>query len=224
MLIRPHDAALSEEEWTSFLSEHEFGQLIASGRGRDVPVAAPTHYALDGSRVLVHFARDNPIFEALAENPRAMLSVIGDYTYVKTDWNADASEDPAYGVPTSYYGAVQLIGPCDIVDDASGIADILTRLLARMQPEGGHAPVVPGDNAYAKQFSAIRGIVLHVEEARAKFKFGGNRSRAHRQQVAARLEERDAPHDAQARDHIARRFNFALRSGEKPARLGDSKV
>lgn len=207
MLIRPSDAALSEDEWKGFLAGHDFGQLVASGRGRDVPVVVPTHYALDGSRALVHFARDNPVFAALAENQRAMLTVIGDYTYVKTDWNADETEDERYGVPTSYYGAVQLTGRCDVVDDAEALAAILSKLLARMQPEGGHAPVVAGDNPYAKQFAAIRGVVLHVEEARAKFKFGGNRSRAHREKVAARLAERDESFDAAAREHLLRRLN-----------------
>lgn len=62
VLIHPWDAPLDAAEWQAFLAEgHDFGQLIAAGRGRDVPVVVPTHFVLDGAdRVLVHLARPNP--------------------------------------------------------------------------------------------------------------------------------------------------------------------
>lgn len=213
MLIRKHDAAHSEDEWRQFLRGHDFGQLVASGRGRDVPVIVPAHYAFDGERtILTHLARDNPMFDALEENPRAVLAVIGAYTYIPTDWNAGADEDPEWGVPTSYYAAVQAIGRCDLVDDDEGMAEILRVMLAALQPEGGYRPVEPGDNPYARQFRAIRGIRLTIDDVRAKFKFGGNRPLEHREKVARLLAARDAPLDADALAHLARRSGL----GEGP--------
>jgi transcriptional regulator len=205
MLIKKHDAAISEDEWRGFLASRDFGELIASGRGRDVPVVVPTHFIYDGERTIrLHLAVPNPVWEALAENPLALVSVYGDYTYIPTQWNAEQGQPVEYGVPTSYYAAVQAVVRTRSVDDPEELAAILRAQLAHFQPEGGHAPVEP-HNDYGKQFRAIRGIVGTIEDVRAKFKYGGNRTVEHRLRVADRLAERDTGHDAAARAHLLRR-------------------
>lgn len=203
VLIHRHDAALSDEEWHAFLADHGFGELIVPGRERDLPVVVPTHFIFDGNKtVLLHLARPNPVWDALAERPRALLSVFGAYTYVAGHWNQDE-----YGVPTSYYAAVQLACDAEVVDDPSGIAAILERQLSHFQPEGQHAPVEPGDNRYGRLLDSIRGIRLSVTDVRAKFKFGGNRTVEHRRAVAAKLAERGRPLDLEARDQVLRRIH-----------------
>jgi transcriptional regulator len=201
MLIRRHDAPLSDEEWHVFLADHDFGELIVPGAGRDLPIVVPTHFIYDGDKtVLLHLAQPNPVWEALAERPRALLSVFGAYTYIPGHWNQDE-----YGVPTSYYAAVQLACDAEIVDDPAGIAAILERQLAHFQPEGQHAPVEPGDNPYGKLLGSIRGIRLAVTDVRAKFKFGANRTVEHRRVVGAKLAERGHPLDLEARANLMRR-------------------
>jgi len=203
MLIRRHDAPLSDEEWHAFLADHDFGELIVPGAGRDLPVVVPTHFIYDGDKtVLLHLAQPNPVWEALAERPRALLSVFGAYTYIPGHWNQDE-----YGVPTSYYAAVQLACDAEIVDDPAGIASILERQLAHFQPEGRHAPVEPGDNPYGKLLGSIRGIRLSVTDVRAKFKFGANRTVEHRRVVGAKLAERGRPLDLEARANLMRRID-----------------
>ena len=202
MLIRRHDAPLSDEEWHAFLGDHDFGELIVPGVGRDLPVVVPTHFIYDGDKtVLLHLAQPNPVWEALAERPRALLSVFGAYTYIPGHWNQDE-----YGVPTSYYAAVQLACDAEIVDDPAGIAAILERQLAHFQPEGKHAPVEPGDNPYGKLLGSIRGIRLSVTDVRAKFKFGANRTVEHRRVVGAKLAERGRPLDLEAHANLMRRI------------------
>ena len=203
MLIRPHDAARSDDEWRQVLADHDFGHLVAPGAGRDLPVAVPTHFAFDGASViLTHFARDNPVWAALAERPRALFLVVADYVYVPSDWNAGEEAPPEWGVPTSYYAAVQCECDVEVVDEPEALAALLARQMARFQPEGGHMPVEAGDNPYGRQLNAIRGARLTVTGVRAKFKYGGNRPRAHRERVAQRLAERDGPMDAEARARV----------------------
>lgn len=202
MFIRRHDAPLSDDEWHVFLAEHDFGELIAPGAGRDLPIVVPTHFIYDGDRtVLLHLAKPNPVWEALAERPRALLSVFGAYTYIPGHWNQDE-----YGVPTSYYAAVQLACDAEIIDEPAEVAAILERQLAHFQPEGKHAPVQPGDNRYGELLGSIRGIRLAVTDVRAKFKFGANRTVEHRQAVAAKLAERGRPLDVEARANVMRRI------------------
>ena len=205
MFIRRHDAPLSDEEWYEFLADHDFGELIVPGVGRDLPIVVPTHFIYDGDKtVLLHLAQPNPVWDALAERPRALLSVFGAYTYIPGHWNQDE-----YGVPTSYYAAVQLACDAEIVDDPAGIAAILERQLAHFQPEGKHAAVEPGDNPYGKLLGSIRGIRLSVTDVRAKFKFGANRTVEHRRVVGAKLAERGRPLDLEARANLMRRTDRA---------------
>jgi transcriptional regulator len=161
-----------------------------------LPVVVPTHFIWDGDKtVLLHLARINPVWAAIEERPRALLSVFGAYAYIPGHWNQDE-----YGVPTSYYAAVQLACDVEPINDDAALAKILERQLGHFQPEGKHAPVEPGDNPYGKRLSAIRGLKLTVTDVRAKFKFGGNRTAQHREAVAKNLGERRGPRDLEARD------------------------
>ena len=202
MLIHRHDAPLDDTEWRAFLAAHDFGELIAPGAGRDLPVVVPTHFVWDGaSEVALHLARVNPVWAALEERPRAMLSVFGAYTFIPGHWNQDE-----YGVPTSYYAAVQLACDAEIVDDQARIAGILERQLGHFQPEGKHAPVVPGEDRYGKLLPNIRGLRLAITDVRAKLKFGSNRTVDHRAVIAEKLAERGAPGDLEARAHVLDRI------------------
>ena len=202
MLIHRHDEPLSDAEWREFLKTHDFGDFIVPGAPtRDLPVVVPTHFIWDGDKtVLLHLARANPVWEAIAERPRALLSVFGAYAYVPGHWNQDE-----YGVPTSYYAAVQLACDVESIDDDAALAQILDKQLEHFQPEGKHAPVEPGENRYAKQFGAIRGLRLTVTDVRAKFKFGGNRTQQHRDVVANNLGERGSSLDREARAYTLTR-------------------
>ena len=193
MLIHSHDEPLSDAEWRAFVTEHDFGELIAPGAGRDLPIVVPTHFIYDGDKtVLLHLAKPNPVWEALAERPRALLSVFGAYTYIPGHWNQDE-----YGVPTSYYAAVLLECDVRVIDDPVEKAVVLNRQLDHFEP---------GDNRYGKLLGSIRGIRLGVTDVRAKFKFGANRTVEHRQAIAAKLAERGRPLDAEARANLMRRI------------------
>jgi transcriptional regulator len=203
VLVHPWDAPIDESEWRQWLADHDFGQLIAPGRGRDLPVVVPTHYSFDGdARVRLHLARPNPVWPALEEHPRALLTVVGDYVYVPSDWNAKPGTDPRDGVPTSYYASVQLSCDARIVDDPAAKAGILHRQLAQFQPATDRAPVRPDD----RLLPGIRGLELTITSVAGKFKYGGNRPPEHRHELAAHLAARNGPMDAQARAHLLRRL------------------
>ena len=207
MLIRSHDAPFDDDEWRTFLREHDFGQLVAAGAGRVTPAITPVHFAYDGeATILLHLARANPVLAALAENPVAVMAVIGAYTFVPTDWNANPGEAVEYGVPTSYYAAVQATGVCEIIDDPEALAELLRTQLAHFQPAGGHAPVTAGDTPYGRQLPAIRGVRLSITDVQAKFKFGGNKTTAHQRSIADHLLERGSPLDREARRQQLRRI------------------
>lgn len=206
MLSKPVDDLLNDAEWRDFLRTNTFGQVIAPGRELALPVVTPLHFAfVEDDTVVFHLQRSNPLLRALRNNPACLLAVIGSYVYIPSDWNSAPGEDVRWGVPTSYYAAVQATCSAEVVDDESEVAEILNRLLAQFEPSGSAYAVEPGGSPYGKLLGAIRGVRLRIENARGKFKFGGNRDSSHRNRVAAKLAERNEPLDASARAHVLRR-------------------
>jgi transcriptional regulator len=202
----PVDASFGEAEWRPFVEDHQFGHLVAAGRGRDVPVVVPTQFVLEGDSVWLHLVRANPVFGALAENPRVLLSVAADWAFIPSSWKAIGDEDPALGIPTTYYGAVQLTGSATVLDErdeAGAVAAVLRRQLAAFQPG-----VVVADPAQAhpQKLTTIVGIRIDIEAVTAKFKYGGNVDPAHRRAVADHLAARGGPGDVAAAAHLQRRL------------------
>jgi transcriptional regulator len=207
MFIAPVDASLGDEEWRAFVEAHPFGHLVArGGPDREVPVVVPTQFVLAGTTVWLHLVRANPVFEALGENPRVVLSVAEDWAFIPSAWKAIDAEDPALGIPTTYYGAVQLAGTAVVHDEGTApgtVAAILRRQLAAFQPE---LEVADPAEVHGAKLRGILGIEIRVERVSAKFKYGGNVDEAHRVAVVARLRERGGPGDAAAADHVERRL------------------
>ena len=208
MFIAPADATRGEEEWRSFVTSHPFGHLVApGGPGRGLPVVVPTQFVLEDRMVWLHLVRANPIFGALAENPRVLLSVADDWAFIPSSWKAIGDEDPALGIPTTYYGAVQLAGTATVYDERTApdsVAAILRRQLGTFQPE---VDVADPGQAHGAKLLGILGISIDVEQVSAKFKYGGNVDEAHRRSVVEHLHERGASGDDAAAEHVLRRLD-----------------
>jgi transcriptional regulator len=206
LYVAPPDRTLGEEEWRPFVESQGFGHLVAPGVGLPYPVVVPTQFVLTDEAVLMHFARPNPVLDAVAANPRAVLSVAGDWAFIPSSWKAIGDEDPDLGIPTTYYAAVQLAGAAEVRTDPTEVAEVLRRQLAALQPS---VPIADPLDAHAGRLSLIRAVVLSVEKVTAKFKYGGNVDVPHRESVIERLRARHGPGDLAAADHAERR----IRSG-----------
>jgi transcriptional regulator len=215
MYTAPVDATLGEAEWRPFVEAHAFGHLVAAGRHRDVPVVVPTQFVLDGDTVRLHLVRANPVFEALAENSRVLLSVAGDWAFIPSSWKAIGDEDPKLGIPTTYYGAVQLVGTATVHDerDAPGsVSAVLRHQLEALQPG---VPVADPEVDHPRKVLSILGISIAVDAVSAKFKYGGNVNEDHRLAVVDRLRARNGPGDAAAVGHVLRRLETDAGSGSE---------
>ena len=203
MHVAPADRSSGPDEWRAFVAAQGFGHLVAVGSGRDRAVIVPTQFVFDDDdEILLHLARPNPIWEAIEENPVVTVSVAGDWAFVPSAWKAIGDEDPRLGIPTTYYGAVQLSGRATVVDDSDEVAAILRTTTRLLQPE--HDVVDPLE--HGAKLRSIRGLRVAVDDVVAKFKYGGNVDVAHREAVVERLIERDAPGDAAAAAHVRRRM------------------
>ena len=169
-------------------------------------MVVPTQFVLAGDTVWLHLVRANPVFEALAENPRVLLSVADDWAFIPSSWKAIGDEDPALGIPTTYYAAVQLVGTARVHDDGRRPGrwpPSCDASSAAFQPE---VAVADPDEAHAAKLLGILGIEIRVERVSAKFKYGGNVDEAHRHAVVERLRGRGGTGDEAAADQVVRRL------------------
>jgi transcriptional regulator len=203
MYIAGVDRSMGEEEWRPFVESQGFGHLVAPGAALEYPVVVPTQYALEGRELILHLAAANPALDALRANPRALMSIAGDWAFIPSDWKTIGTEDPRTGIPTTYYAAVQLRGQAEVLDDPARIAAVLRRQLGQNQPG---VPIADPEEAHAARLRSIRAVVVTVEEVMAKFKYGGNVDEEHRRAVIDRLRHRDRGGDAAAADHTERRL------------------
>jgi transcriptional regulator len=161
MLIHPWDAPNHDDEWRAVLCNFDFGALIApGGPDREMPVVVPTHFIFDGARTVeLHLARPNPVWRALAERPRALLTVVADHVYVPAAVNANGGDEPTLGVPTSYYAAVQAEADVEVIDDPEAKAAILARQLSHFEPSDS-TRVTPGTEVDSDRrlMPGIRGL------------------------------------------------------------------
>ena len=214
MLIHRWDTALDDQEWRSFVVEQGFGHLVAPGKDREFPAVVPTQFALTvgeegGNVILMHLARPNPIWTAISENPRVLMSVAGDWAFIPASWKAIGDEDPAQGIPTTYYGAVQLCGTAEVLDDPAETAAVLRRQLGTLPLDKGQVD----PNEHPKELRTIRGLRIPITEVRAKFKYGGNVDVPHRMAVIERLLARNGPGDRAAVRHLRQHLRAEEENG-----------
>ncbi|MEU7855049.1 FMN-binding negative transcriptional regulator [Nonomuraea sp. NPDC049141] len=196
MLIHPWDAG-TDEQSLAYVKDHQFGHLIAAGRGREVPVVVPTQFLLvDDRTIVLHLARPNPVWAAIGENPKVIMSVAGPWAYIPGRWRAEPGIEPELGVPTTYYSAVQLVCRAEVVTEAEGKMEILREQLDDLEPGHGDPARMP------RLMSGIQGVRLAIEEIRGKFKYDGHKDDAHRERVAKGLTERAGPGDSSALSHL----------------------
>jgi transcriptional regulator len=207
VLVHPWDAPLDDAEWRAVLRRHPFGVLSTMGAVDGWPVAVPTQFTLAGTdplEVLLHLAHPNPVWAALEQDDRVLLTVAAEWAYIPSDWKAVPGEDPQMGIPTTYYAAVVLAARATVLDDPADKAAVLRAQLADVQP--GVDVADPAE--HGRTLAGIRGLRLRVDHVRAKLKYGGNADDAHRAVVAAHLAERDGPGDAVALEHLRRRHPY----------------
>ena len=102
-------------------------------------------------------------------------------------------------MPTTYYAAVQLIGPASVLDGFEDKSAVLGEQLGDTEP--GSGAVDPAE--HGRRLNAIRALRIDVREVRSKFKYGGNVDVEHRTAVAEHLQARQGPGDDAARARIA---------------------
>lgn len=210
-----------EAESVALLSRATYGYLQHWTADEPLPALTFMHYVWDeASRCIEgHLANANPMLATLAEQPRATFLVPGAAAYVPSYW-----VDPERGVPTSYYGWALAEVRVEQVSAPEAVMAILQRMLARLQPEGRHPPMQPGERYWDKLLGAITGVRLHVGSVRSRHKYGQNRPATLREEIAGHLEARGLPGDAAAAAGVRDHLHVGVAEAPAPPPAGEARA
>jgi len=161
--------------------------------------------------------RAEPDLRRPREQPRVVLSVAVTGPSSPPRGRPSNGEDPALGIPTTYYAAVQIVGTATVFERPDGHRRGAAGAAGCPPARGHHCRPRDGPPAAAARHPGHhrgrRGGPGEVQ------KYGGNVDAAHRAAVVERLRERGAPGDLAAAAHTERRS-----SGNGLGRVGATGV
>lgn len=171
----------------AFVRERGFGVLTANGVKGPLAAHVPFVLSEDGTRLLSHLVRSNPLARALRAKPvEALVAVSGPDGYVSPDWYGTADQ-----VPTWNYVAVHLRGPLRLEPDAR-LRPILEAISDAFEPR--LAPKRPwtmdkmDPDALARLMRAIVPVSMDVASVEGTWKLNQNKDPAARLGAAEAME------------------------------------
>lgn len=153
--------------------------------------------AEDGGGIIIegHFARANPQWRALEQDPAARTLIIfhGPHAYISPTLYTSADR-----VPTWNYVAVHATGQTRIDHSRAGKLGMLSRLIAHHEPTYQQQfDAIPAETVDSL-LNAIVAFSLRVETLEGKFKLGQHRLAGDRPEMRAWLEQGGADQQALA--------------------------
>lgn len=107
--------------------------------------------------------------------------------------------DPERACPaTTFYRSVQLHGTITRIDDTHVKAEMLSQLMKKHQPEGGHVPISSDHPLYRKAIEGILVLGIRCDDIDGKAKLGQNRTPAEVTRIVELLWKRGLSGDARA--------------------------
>lgn len=169
----------------AFVRERGFGSLVMNGNPVPMVAHVPVLLAEDGSEVLIHLVRSNPIARALSAPRPARIAVTGPDAYISPDWYGVTDQ-----VPTWNYVAVQITGCLELLPHGK-MREVLDDQSAFYEARlAGKAPWTTNKMTPEVLDRMMRLIVpcrMVVEDIAATWKLGQNKDDAVRQSAAAQV-------------------------------------
>ncbi len=181
MYIPKHFATDEPAVIKSLIADYGFGILLSSD-------LEATHLPLlyepgDGQLgcLFGHFAKANKQWQQ-ADKQKVLVIFQGPHAYISPSWY---QSKPA--VPTWNYVAVHCYGYLQLLTDSEN-QQVMTRLVAKYEPELLNQPDIMPDDYQAKLRHGVVGFKIILDDIQAKEKLGQHRAAADQAAVYSRLQ------------------------------------
>lgn len=181
-LRRQEFSVTERQEIETFLQEMGYG-FLGTVNAAGEPRVTPLNFVYYKGKVYFHGSKIGEKMASMAANDRVSFSVAREFSQIPSYWL-----DPELACPaTVFFKSVLITGRAEEVTDPQEKAEAFTAFMNKLQPEGGHAPIDPADERYAKRLAGTAMVKIHVEDISAKFKFGQNWKAEKRAAVGEKL-------------------------------------
>ncbi|MGO9429146.1 FMN-binding negative transcriptional regulator [Rhodoblastus sp.] len=189
-----HFRVEEKKQLVAFLRAHPLGLLIVQGAENITADLIPFLVDDEGLSLRAHFARANPLLQALATGQSVLVVFCGPQAYISPGYYPSKAEHGRV-VPTWNYAMVQAQGLARLREEPEWISTQIADLTAQ-QEASRPAPWSPEDaprDFIAAQLRAIVGLEIAIDDLRGKYKLSQNRSQTDRRGVLAGLAEEKSP-------------------------------
>lgn len=188
MMYNPTHFKMKESEALDLLETLSFATLVSLGEGGLLSTPLPLLLDRSGGapRLIGHVARANPHWKRFDPSVPSLAIFQGGDGYVTPAWYKEKQKTGKV-VPTWNYVTVHAHGRLEVVEDAAGLLDIVTRLTGRHET-GRERPwqvADAPDDYIAAMLRGIVGIVLHIDRLDGKAKLSQNKDEADRAAIRA---------------------------------------
>jgi uncharacterized protein len=166
-------------ELATFIAAQRLGRLVTVSAESD-PHIGLYPFVTNGDAVELHLVKGDDQVSDIRQNAKVVFEVDEVLSFVPSYY-----EHPENGQKADHYYRTAIIeGRAHISNEPDAVADHLSRLIARYQPERGYRPITPGDPMYAP--GVLRLAMIRIEPTRVwgKFKLGQQLSPEDRARVS----------------------------------------
>jgi transcriptional regulator len=183
--------AFAETDLTTlfdFIERYSFGQLVSQLDG--LPFASHLPFLLERDAkpcgtLVGHMSRANPQWRQLA-GQTALCIFAGPHVYVSPTWY-----ESEHVVPTWNYTAVHAFGRVELVEDLSGLLEIVERSVQVYEKSVPWPWTLDGSGTFAQRMlTQIVGFRIQVEKLEGKWKLNQNHPAERRERVVQALSQR----------------------------------
>jgi transcriptional regulator len=178
--VRDHATAIA------FMRANPFVILVSTAEGGPFASHVPVVLSEAGEHLTVrgHFAKANPHWRYLEQQPQCLTIFHGPHSYISPSLYTDVES-----VPTWNYGAVHVYGNACLYSSPEDLQVVLHELMGTFEP--AYAAQWAGlDETYRQRMlSHIVGFEIAVTRIEAKFKLGQNRTKQEQDNMIASLEK-----------------------------------
>ena len=195
MYLPSHFEEASKEELLRTIAAYPFASLVVHGpNGLDANhVPFLIDEASDGSKLLAHVARANPLWQEANDGDEVLVIFRADDAYVSPNWYPSKHELHKQ-VPTWNYRVVHVHGRLYIRDSEKFVRGVVARLTRTHESQAG-APrpwkMTDSSPEYIdKMLSAIVGLEVEITKMVGKWKLSQNKAERDRLNAAEELAKR----------------------------------
>jgi transcriptional regulator len=186
MYIPEHFRVRDHADAIAFMRANPFVILVSTVEGAPFASHVPVVLREAGEHLIVrgHFAKANPHWRYLEQQPQCLTIFHGPHSYISPSLYTNVES-----VPTWNYGAVHVYGEARLYSSPEDLQVMLHELMGTFEP--AYAAQWAGlDEAYrTRMLGHIVGFEIPVTRLEAKFKLGQNRTREEQSNMIASLEK-----------------------------------